>query len=459
MAMIRKESAARIKSSEGNKVDAIVSTAAVDRDREIILPSAYIKRLELYRRNPIHIWMHDPSEMENYLGKAVQVEVTSEGLRAVFEYATEANPKAAQALALVKQGVLNCFSVGFYPHGWVRASEVEKLSDVQKNELRGIDLQGVSRIYTDVELREISLVGIPSNTGAFVVGRAAEESFEPPKNVQEAASLGLQLREEFNRGGTEIGVARARDLSNGRSISLDTIGRMVSYFARHAVDAQAEGWEDRSNPSAGWIAWLLWGGDPGKRWAERIWSAREEEKAMDIDRHDISARLHALADAVLLCEYTEENPADMVEHLNQALRILSSVANEFQAVVQAEVEEDSREEEPLPEVQPAAIPEPLPVPQEPPSEYSPEDDMQARNAKEGRSLSSANIAEFEAAHQDLMKAAERISMVLEACRPKPQERAASLAEKRLEELTFDDIDIIFEMFSAKNAEQTKGDKI
>jgi hypothetical protein len=50
---------------------------------------------------------------------------------------------------------------------------------------------------------------------------------------------------------------------------------MRGYFARHASDRSAAGWGSRSNPSAGWIAWLLWGGDAGRAWAERIVRAYE----------------------------------------------------------------------------------------------------------------------------------------------------------------------------------------
>jgi hypothetical protein len=45
---------------------------------------------------------------------------------------------------------------------------------------------------------------------------------------------------------------------------------MASYFARHAVDKQAHAhqWNSNSDPSAGFIAWLLWGGEDGRKWAE-----------------------------------------------------------------------------------------------------------------------------------------------------------------------------------------------
>lgn len=100
---------------------------------------------------------------------------------------------------------------------------------------------------------------------------------KPPVSVQRNAKRGLLLRKKFGRGGTAIGVARARDLSNGKNVSDNTIARMVSYFARHAVDKDAKGsesagyWGKESNPSAGWIAWLLWGGDAGRRWANAMW--------------------------------------------------------------------------------------------------------------------------------------------------------------------------------------------
>jgi hypothetical protein len=96
--------------------------------------------------------------------------------------------------------------------------------------------------------------------------------FVPPQEVRSNAKRGLELREKYGRGGTAVGVARARDLSNGAALSLDTIKRMNSYFSRHEVDKKGEGW---GKDSAGYIAWLLWGGDAGWSWAKKI--IREQE--------------------------------------------------------------------------------------------------------------------------------------------------------------------------------------
>ena len=94
---------------------------------------------------------------------------------------------------------------------------------------------------------------------------------KPTDAMKAEARRGLEWRKEFKRGGTEVGVARARDIINGADLPRSTIARMVSYFARHEVDKQGKGWSPGEDgyPSAGRIAWALWGGDPGKTWAEK----------------------------------------------------------------------------------------------------------------------------------------------------------------------------------------------
>jgi hypothetical protein len=94
-----------------------------------------------------------------------------------------------------------------------------------------------------------------------------EIDFVCPQAVADNAEKGLRLRAEFGRGGTEIGVARARDLKNRRALSPSTIKRMVSFFARHEIDKRARNFGNEENPSAGYVAWLLWGGDEGRAWA------------------------------------------------------------------------------------------------------------------------------------------------------------------------------------------------
>lgn len=103
----------------------------------------------------------------------------------------------------------------------------------------------------------------------------------PTQAMADEAQRGLDWRAEYGRGGTEVGLARARDISNRADLSDETIGRMVSYFARHEVDKEAQGFRQGEDgyPSAGRIAWALWGGDPGKSWAEKEFAMIQENKA------------------------------------------------------------------------------------------------------------------------------------------------------------------------------------
>jgi len=100
--------------------------------------------------------------------------------------------------------------------------------------------------------------------------KGIEINLVPTDAMVSEAERALAWRREFGRGGTEVGIARARDISNKVDLSPDTIRRMTSFFARHEVDKKAEGFRQGEDgyPSNGRIAWALWGGDPGRTWAE-----------------------------------------------------------------------------------------------------------------------------------------------------------------------------------------------
>jgi HK97 family phage portal protein len=107
----------------------------------------------------------------------------------------------------------------------------------------------------------------------------------PSDGMVAEAKRGLEWRKEFNRGGTAVGVARARDIMNKTRLSPNTVLRMYSFFSRHEVDKQGQGFNRGSDgyPSAGRIAWALWGGDAGFSWAKtkRNQIMREREKSID----------------------------------------------------------------------------------------------------------------------------------------------------------------------------------
>lgn len=113
--------------------------------------------------------------------------------------------------------------------------------------------------------------------------RAMGFELRAPSDVAEVAKRGLEARERYGRGGTLVGARRANQLANREVVSIETIKRMVAYFTRHAVDLEAPAAKPGhpDYPSAGRIAWDLWGGAPGRAWARRqltVWERVQREE-------------------------------------------------------------------------------------------------------------------------------------------------------------------------------------
>jgi len=135
--------------------------------------------------------------------------------------------------------------------------------------------------------------------------------YKPTDAMKTEAQRGLDWRSEHGRGGTEVGIARARDITNGKNLSEETVKRMYSFFSRHEVDKQAEGFSPGEDgyPSNGRIAWALWGGDAGYSWSRKIAKSLEGERSMqDIETSDTMPQdIEGVA-----MEHTEEIQADEV---------------------------------------------------------------------------------------------------------------------------------------------------
>jgi len=112
----------------------------------------------------------------------------------------------------------------------------------------------------------------------------------PNDGMKSEAQKGLDWREEFGRGGTRVGAVRARQIVAGENLSDDTVKRMYSFFSRHEVDKQAEGFSagEEGYPSNGRIAWALWGGDAGFSWSKRLVEQmkKEDERQTSFDSQE-----------------------------------------------------------------------------------------------------------------------------------------------------------------------------
>ena len=122
--------------------------------------------------------------------------------------------------------------------------------------------------------------------------KGTEINLKPTEAMAEEAQRFLDWRAEGEKGGTDVAVARARQLVNRQELSADTVRRMHSFFSRHEVDKQAEGFRPGEDgyPSNGRVAWAAWGGDAGQTWA------RAKDAALDrIDEGERALSGKALA--------------------------------------------------------------------------------------------------------------------------------------------------------------------
>ena len=119
-------------------------------------------------------------------------------------------------------------------------------------------------------------------------------SFKPPEGAKTAAARALKKRAEkppSQRGMTPVGLARARDLANGRELSPETVRRMLAYFTRHEVDKKGSTWDEYGK---GRQAWDGWGGDAGFSFARKV--------VKQMNAADNKTTLRAYGEAIQLSE-------------------------------------------------------------------------------------------------------------------------------------------------------------
>ena len=128
-----------------------VSTASMDRDSEIIEPSAFKKTIPKFMKHPVLVASHDYRDLTNQIGEWTKLKITDDGIEGKPKYYVGmGNEQADWAYKLAQKGVA-AFSIGFIPKEW-------EDGDGQKSP---------RRTYKEVELLEISQVIIPSNREAI----------------------------------------------------------------------------------------------------------------------------------------------------------------------------------------------------------------------------------------------------------------------------------------------------
>ncbi len=146
-----------------------------------------------------------------------------------------------------------------------------------------LEIEGQDKWY-----KPLDISGLPTKE---IKASEVFEAYKPPQAAVNNAKRGLKLREKWGRGGLspaeakkqgiDSGVTRAKKIASG-SVSRHDVRRM-SAFNRHRKNYNPSKKKPDGGPTAGTIAWLLWGGTSGVDWAKKLsatmnaesWSAEE----------------------------------------------------------------------------------------------------------------------------------------------------------------------------------------
>lgn len=159
-----------VRKAEDGKGDyrlyAPASTMKADRDREIILPSAFSRSLKPYLdQNPAFLWGHRWwGGPQDSIGQVFDGKITDQALILGFDYDAEFDPNAALIWQKVMKGSIRGFSVGFLMSRWVtRNSPKEYVDSLPAYARQALESEAVYLVHTEVTILETSQVPIPSN--------------------------------------------------------------------------------------------------------------------------------------------------------------------------------------------------------------------------------------------------------------------------------------------------------
>lgn len=231
-------------------------------DKNTDFGDKYVKTVKAYYDHGISDNPYMSPE-DQLIGRATFVE--DDDLGRWYEFEIDKHNRYHDAIVrLVRKGVMGA-STQAYPAG-VKRLDNGYVSMWHESEVSlTLTPMNTDTIGTPVlkGLPVAKLANAPKRTLKAVVLKNVD--LRVTNEMRVAARRALAWREEFGRGGTAVGVRRANQIINDGVLTPETWIRVYSFFSRHEVDKQAQGFYagQEGYPSNGRIAWDLWGGDSG----------------------------------------------------------------------------------------------------------------------------------------------------------------------------------------------------
>lgn len=139
---------------ENRTLEATFSDDSVDRDGEVVLPSAFEERLPSFMKNPVVLWMHDA--WNTPIGHVAEINIGDKSVDGKVQFRPEGDSTLSDdVFSAYASGTLSSFSIGFRVFDMDPAERDEETEAIVK-----------PPTITDAELFELSAVTIPANTNA-----------------------------------------------------------------------------------------------------------------------------------------------------------------------------------------------------------------------------------------------------------------------------------------------------
>lgn len=207
----------------------ICSTRNVDRYGEIVEPSAFSDWLQTFESNPVFVAGHTyiaPDGSPTVIGYWSDLQVTENGLEATAHF-LDGDDLAEKYWTRYKAGAMRAVSIGFIARAWEM-----KDFDFPDGETRRV------RVFTEVELLEISAVAIPANRQSLMrrLGLAAGIGGDsnPDQSIPEPLLKAIRdaVRDELvSLAVDDDSPLRSLLVSDGERGQRDLDGESFDYFA------------------------------------------------------------------------------------------------------------------------------------------------------------------------------------------------------------------------------------
>jgi len=139
--------------AQRRQVRVIVSDESLGRDGLVVVTSGI--DLTNFRRNPVILWQHDPSEP---IACAASISVAGDRLEALVQFPPAGVCRRSdEALGLIQNSVVNSCSIGFDPLEMMPIDPSKPFGDMK---------------ILESELQEISFVSVPALASALVLERS-----------------------------------------------------------------------------------------------------------------------------------------------------------------------------------------------------------------------------------------------------------------------------------------------